>query len=343
MYNAGLQPTSPSQVGSGGSAPRERLPNFLLSPAGLTGGPSPTGAAGSSFGAGAAPTALPSPAFNERLRPTSAHGAPSARRGHTPGAPAPASARKPPTRSLLDSGPGVVALHTPSPAAARTEGHGGLSSETPTSALGGLRTPITPGGSLSGTPPEAERWITVFGFPAAMEALVVRDLRRNGEVVRTLGGRGNWMHVMYRTKTQASVAAHRPWRLLAGGSTMIGVTSCTEPELVAAAERDSEAGAMLVASPTQSAGSAHGTPLMMTGMPASSPGHSSALRTPKSVVRAGVGSGAFGASPMGMIDPQSPRASSVMASPGQASIMRAPPPQRGLLGYLSDIMSGEAR
>jgi hypothetical protein len=191
------------------------------------------------------------------------------------------------------------------------------------------------------------RWITVFGFPAAMEALVLRDLRRHGEVVRTLNGRGNWMHVMYRTPMQASVAAHRPWRLIAGGSTMVGVTWCTEPELAAAAERDGDAAGILVASPTQSAGSAHATPTMMSGLPGSSPANVSGLRTPKSVVRGGVGQGGLGASPIGMTDQigrlSTSRSSAVAPSPNPSTIMRSPAPQRGLLGYIADYMSGEAR
>jgi hypothetical protein len=38
MFNGTLQPTSPPPPGGSGSAPRDRLPNVLLSPAGLAGG-----------------------------------------------------------------------------------------------------------------------------------------------------------------------------------------------------------------------------------------------------------------------------------------------------------------
>lgn len=354
---------------SGSPAPstRERLPNFLLSPLGGASPPSGVPSAASPAPMGA------SPAFNARLRPANAappsgqqmtlsggaglqksenasrespaspfdrrvagagfglhHGA-----SHTP-----SSARKPPTRSLLDSGPGVMSMQSPSPEQTR--------SLTSSARMASPATPIQRMGLFSpgvpvdkGTAGGAEKWVTVFGFPAAVENTVLREFRRNGEVIRTLPGRGNWLHIMYRTNSQAQVALHRPWRLVAGGTIMVGITACTEPEAcVSAAEHmDPElSSSMLIASPSNESSSAQGSRAMaMMPTPASA-----GLRTPKSVVRM--------KSQLTSADCETPQQNEYqnasravqnsIVSPGPSSILRPPPQPRGILGFLSDYMSG---
>jgi Nup53/35/40-type RNA recognition motif len=349
------------------ASPSQHLPNFLLSPNSVQNGSTPNAAHGASPTRGGE-----SPAFNQRLRPANSARpltslepplparspspfdrkpppspfAPGANAG-TPGA----SGRKPPARSLLDAGPGVMSLQSASPdpsSAHARSSYAPMSLTTP---------PASPGGAVPA--PGAERWITVFGFPAAMEGLVVRDFRRHGEVLRTLPGRGNWLHIMYRAPTQAHVALHRPWRMVGGGSTMVGVTACTEPEACAAAaeQHDSTAAApVLVASPSPYTPRRDGDspdpqqPVIMMGMPSPSAG----LRTPKSVVRGGVNDNtrpsalsggtprtpasamyATGVSPAGIYGSGNP-------SPGNpSSIMRTTPQhQRGLVSYITDWMSG---
>lgn len=321
---------------------RDRLSSYLTSPAPQT------------------PVTAASPAFNERLRPTRsgpetpgsmggiAEGAggdgyagdetPGKAASHAPSpfaprprGPPPAASpgtRRPPTRSLLDAGPGVMALRTPTSAS----GASPRMAYTPVSA----RKPAESDGTDG-----QERWVTVFGFPAAMEALVLRDFRRHGEVVRTAPGRGNWMHIMYRTLSQAQVAQHRPWRMVSGAHVMVGVTMCTEPDAVAHLTAEVDSGV--------------GTPGRMVMMPSPSVNVASpaALRTPKSIAegrsgrRAVMSTGAvgidFGMSPgtPGMRTPVPQGSGDAMAvSPGPNSILRQPPPPRGIVSYISDWMSG---
>lgn len=327
--------------GSPGIGGRDRLSSYLTSPTPQT------------------PVAAASPAFNERLRPTrngpdTPGGAVDGRAGsgdavegdETPGrvstsAPSPFAprprgpppsaspgTRRPPTRSLLDTGPGVMALRTPTSTGGPSPGR--------------AYTPVSMRKTGDGDAADGEgRWVTVFGFPAAMEALVAREFRRHGEVVRTAPGRGNWMHVMYRTSSQAQVAQHRPWRLVSGTHVMVGVTACTEPEVVAhlTAEIDSGSGAsgrmVMMPSPTVNVASP------------------STLRTPKMVAegRAGNRDG-MSPGPSGIDFPLSPGTpglrtpasqaggDSMVVSPGPNSILRQPPPPRGIVSYISDWMSG---
>lgn len=272
--------------GGGAGATPERLPSFLLSgpmtgsagstpaqalspPASMAGG---GGSGGSVLFGGAAspPTAI---TFNERLR---AGGGTTPRRGTsltvTPG-------RMPPSRSLLDGG-GVPAVVRASPATpARTVARG------------------------------TERWVTVFGFAATLEATVVREFRRHGDIIRTVAGRGNWVHLMYATSVNAQVALHKQWRTIAQGTIMVGVVPCTEPDIALNAEAQVERG-ILSASPSAPSVN-RGTPMAAT--PSPSPAHR-ALRTPSSILR---------------------RESTPAATP--AGFIRTPQPQKGIFGYLADL------
>lgn len=338
--------TAPGANGSGSDAPPpERLPNYLLSssstpaapsrspssqfpfpPSSRTpnrdftprsGGKPPTGDAMTT-----PPWAFPSRrqgqavAFNDRLRPPdvgSASPADGARgttgamlmavkSGRASGVGADASpggamrtpSRMPPNKSLLDSGPPSV-LHLRSPSASPAQ-----ASLTPGSLA--HRTP----GSTSPGVPGLERWVTVFGFAPAMESQVLREFRRHGEVVRTVAGRGNWVHILYRTPLQAQVALYKPWRVLAGTESMVGTVPCTEPQ-VAREQDDSIEKGILVASP--SAATPQGG---VAAMRSPSQPHS-ALRTPASLLRRDHG----------------------LPSGGAQSIVRTPQKQTGILDYIS--------
>ena len=204
--------------------------------------------------------------------------------------------RMPPNKSLLDSGPpSVLSLRSPSPSPAHQP-------ITPASLA--YRTP----GSASPAVPGLERWVTVFGFSPAMESQVLREFRRHGEIVRTVAGKGNWVHVLYRTPLQAQVALYKPWRILAGSETMVGTVVCTEPHVAKEQEENIERG-MMLASP------AGKTPTdAMAGVRSPSQPHS-ALRTPASLLRR----------------------DHAMPTGSARSIVRTPQKQTGFLDYLSGL------
>lgn len=174
--------------------------------------------------------------------------------------------RLPPSKSLLDSGPpSVMQLRPPSTPGsfARPPIHSSYN-QTPSSQTPRFpSTPsMTPGtlmpsasfdpNSSSASPGVANqntRWITIFGFGGAdMESQAIREFRRHGDIVRTVAGKGNWVHVLYRTPLQAQVALYRSWRILAGTDVMIGAVPCTEPDLAKDEDEGVERG-FLVASP----------------------------------------------------------------------------------------------
>lgn len=327
----------PQRPNAAGSATPDRLPNYLLASSGAPSAAPPSSPYGpgsrppvSPYGSGSRPPASPygpgaSPppqqmpnapvAFNERLRPSNAPApstTPPAWRGRAAiGAPAApplkTPSRMPPNKSLLDSGPpSVLNLRSPS---AQSPGMSGVtpvsaSRATPASASRRLQTPA----SASPAVPGVERWVTVFGFPPTMESQVLREFRRHGEVVRTVAGRGNWIHIMYRTAMQAQVALYKPWRLLSGSATMVGTAPCTEPHVARDMEDQVERG-ILVASPLAASGPS--TPMMMSPSPA----NHQALRTPSSILRRDQNT----------------------TSGTPASVVRTPQPQKGLFSYLSDL------
>ncbi|KAI0567484.1 hypothetical protein FGB62_2g348 [Gracilaria domingensis] len=229
---------------------RERLPNYLLS---ATRTPHPEDQPPSSFYTPSRPTAqrrlstrndappVFAPrtplTFNDRLRTDKPlEDQQRTARTFTPSS-KPRTPHIPPNKSLLDTGPpSVRVLRSPSASPATSLTPNSLSARTPT--LG-----------------PQDRWITIFGFAPAMEAQALREFRRHGEIVRTIPGKGNWLHILYRTPLQAQVALQRPWRVLAGSETMIGAVPCTEPNVAKLADEQIEKG-MLIASP----GVAHVSP-----------------------------------------------------------------------------------
>ena len=305
----------PMSTGSSSATP-ERIPNFLLSSSGAGVSGSPNGVQGGSSGIvqaspfgntplrGGDVTPQASVTFNERLRPggggtpspvvVGGSGAAASTKSSTP-------ARMPPSRSILDAGPPSV-LAVKSPGGASTP-------RTPFSTTATVATTPLPGTPGLRSAPNMERWITIFGFPPSLESSVLREFRRHGDVVRTMAGRGNWIHLMYATPVQAQVALYKPWRIVGGGSTMIGIVPCTEPEIAKDMEEQVERG-ILVASP-----SAPPTPNSSTPMIASpSPMHRN-LRTPSSILKRDV----------------TPNAS------GTPSAIRTPQRQKGFFGYLADL------
>lgn len=194
--------------------------------------------------------------------------------------------RMPPNKSLLDAGPPSVLQVRPPSGAPSTPGsfargtpHYPSSASTPATAL-------SPGGSGSAGG-SGDRWVTIFGFSADMESQALREFRRHGDIVRTVPGKGNWVHILYRTPLQAQVALYRTWRILSGTDIMVGAVSCTEPD-VARQEDDAVERGFLVASP--SAASTPVGPSMSPGTPAHlhhrSP-TSTTLRSPSDVLRRG--------------------------------------------------------
>lgn len=106
---------------------------------------------------------------------------------------------------------------------------------------------VTPGSTSAAT--DLPRWITVFGFARDMESQALREFRRHGDIVRTVPGKGNWVHLLYRTPLQAQVALYKPWRVLAGTDIMVGAVACTEPTVAMDVDENVERG-ILVASPS---------------------------------------------------------------------------------------------
>jgi hypothetical protein len=75
-------------------------------------------------------------------------------------------------------------------------------------------------------------WVTVFGYPAGAGFLVLRHFQQFGEVHEHRQS-GNWMHVLYCSKVQASraLAQNGMFLLVDGQQCMIGVKACTDPSL----------------------------------------------------------------------------------------------------------------
>lgn len=215
--------------------------------------------------------------------------------------------RMPPNKSLLDGGaPSVLQLRPPA-AAPSTPGSFARGtprrpspspSPSPTITPGGAA--VSPrrgvisgsGGAYSGAGGGGDgRWITVFGFSADVESQALREFRRHGDVVRTVAGKGNWLHLLYRTPLQAQVALYRPWRVLAGTDVMVGAVPCTEPD-IAREEDDAVERGFLVASPSPSTPATvypSSSPRSATTTPISatirSPTTNPALRAPSDLLR----------------------------------------------------------
>jgi len=80
-------------------------------------------------------------------------------------------------------------------------------------------------------------WVTVFGYPSGSGAAVLRHFQGCGEVHQHRAEPGNWMHIKYASKVQASraLAQNGQYIRIGGdlGVVMIGVKPCTENDLLA--------------------------------------------------------------------------------------------------------------
>mmetsp|Transcript_25874 Transcript_25874/g.102031 ORF Transcript_25874/g.102031 Transcript_25874/m.102031 type:complete len:350 (+) Transcript_25874:141-1190(+) len=256
-HHVSFAPKSPGGSAGAGGSRTEQLPNFILSSgytppsrAGMDPGKaSPKEAYGNLLGASHVSIAPNDVEFNERLRSNTKSAGESG-----PGISGTSSDSRRtkrdtymPNNSMLDESsqaqafpvgpdshgyPGSGPSSTPRRDSATQGSGGGLfdydrsSPATSRGTTSASRTRFnlpSPAGSM-GTPDAetADRWVTVFGFGQSMQSLILREFRNHGEIVRHVSGKGNWMHILYRTALQAQVALSRRVRLV-GGETLVGV------------------------------------------------------------------------------------------------------------------------
>jgi len=81
------------------------------------------------------------------------------------------------------------------------------------------------GGEVSADP----TWVTVFGFPTAAEAFILRQFRQYGVILQYVSqpSQANWIHIQYKTKLQARKALSKNGKIIEG-QIMIGVTPCVK-------------------------------------------------------------------------------------------------------------------
>lgn len=252
-------------------------------------------------------------AFNDRLRtdstsnsisdPSKPAGTPNVFMENDP--PTRTPARMPPNRSLLDSGsPSVLHLRTPGTTPGPTPG-----SFARTSAR--FSSPPAPTSGTHSSVQGENRCVTVFGFPPDLESQTLREFRRHGDIVRAIPGRGNWVHLLYRTPLQAQVALYKPWRVLAGTDVMVGVVPCTEPDVAKEIDQAVEHG-VLIASPANFSTPSRNKDSFAPNFSSPSPARPG-LPTPSSVLRREQGNSQSTAS----------------------SIVRTPQRQTGILDYIT--------
>jgi len=317
----------------------ERIPNFLLSapptptaapaPAQMAPSPqafnTPTTPFGRDYRAGNPTTPV---TFNERLRAGGGYGTPGAmstRHSQTPTTQTPS--RMPPSRSLLDD----TGMNSASAAIGSLSSSRNNNNTTPArpSSMAfppgrpppiSFSTPANPQPLSNSDLDGLERWVTVFGFQPSMEAQVLREMRRHGDVLRSIGSRGNWTHVMYGTSVSAQVALYRPWRFLPGNTVMFGIVPCTEPDVA----RDAQARVTsAIASASPSSARRPTSMIMMSPSPAARH-RTPSLRTPSSIYRN-----------QHRDIPSIATPSSAAATPSSA--VRTPQPQKGFFGYIADL------
>lgn len=332
-----MQYASPAPAGD--APQRERLPSFLMSSSNTAPAMATTpGPTGFPYTPGRAQTVDPptadggsginwpfqqrrptgtSIAFNDRLRTDRHSGGPIETPAREPSLENPSipatdshrtPSRMPPNKSLLDSGPpSVLHLRTPSASpAVQSATPGSFARNTPRHSSPGM-TPTTANGHAQ----EVSRWITVFGFPREMESQTLREFRRHGDIVRTVPGKGNWVHLLYRTPLQSQVALYKPWRVLAGTDVMVGAVPCTEPSVAKDVDDNVDRG-ILVASPSANGTSTPRDQPELRAM--TSPSQAgSGLPTPSSVLRRDYGQSAS----------------------ATQSIVRTPQRQTGILDYIT--------
>ena len=74
-------------------------------------------------------------------------------------------------------------------------------------------------------------WVTVFGFPPSAASFILSQFSQLGTILQHhIPPNGNWMHLKYQTKMQAQKALGKSNKVM-GGSIMIGVSVCSDPEV----------------------------------------------------------------------------------------------------------------
>jgi len=77
-------------------------------------------------------------------------------------------------------------------------------------------------------------WVTVFGFPSGYGAGVLAHMQSFGEVLQHVSENGNWMHLLYANKVQASRATAQNGKMVSLGENkvlMLGVKPCSNPAI----------------------------------------------------------------------------------------------------------------
>ncbi|GBG32314.1 Nucleoporin NUP53 [Hondaea fermentalgiana] len=80
-------------------------------------------------------------------------------------------------------------------------------------------------------------WVTVFGYPTGAGFAVLRHFQNYGEVHEHRNESGNWMHILYSSRVQASRALAQNGHFINVGDAqvMIGVKPCSDPRLASVA------------------------------------------------------------------------------------------------------------
>lgn len=78
----------------------------------------------------------------------------------------------------------------------------------------------------------AERWVTVYGFPAEKTSYVLKEFSLYGTVLTHKIGNGNWMHILYASKFEAQRAIASNAKVYDNNSMMIGCMPCQDPAIV---------------------------------------------------------------------------------------------------------------
>lgn len=74
---------------------------------------------------------------------------------------------------------------------------------------------------------EAERWVTVFGFPPATATSILAQFAQVGHIIEhRFPGQGNWVNICYSSCLDAHRALAYNGKLF--GHTMVGVLPCKD-------------------------------------------------------------------------------------------------------------------
>lgn len=132
--------------------------------------------------------------------------------------------------------------------AARTPGAGGVGLDLDAPRGLDLSSPMVLSGrsregmNLNGG--RSSAWVTVFGYPTGAGFAVLRHFQTYGEVHEHRNEAGNWMHILYSSRVQASRALAHNGSFIQIGDTqvMIGVKACNDPSFASFAASASTQG-----------------------------------------------------------------------------------------------------